>query len=54
MPTADTEGDVEQLAMYAGQSAGLVANVEHAGTLVRRILAEADAILADLASEEPG
>jgi NAD(P)H-dependent flavin oxidoreductase YrpB (nitropropane dioxygenase family) len=51
MPTADTEGDVEQLAMYAGQSAGLVASVDHAGLLVRRIAAEADAILAGLAGE---
>jgi NAD(P)H-dependent flavin oxidoreductase YrpB (nitropropane dioxygenase family) len=40
--------------MYAGQSAGLVADVEHAGTLVRRIAAEADAILAALAKEGPG
>jgi nitronate monooxygenase len=54
MPTADTEGDVEQLAMYAGQSVGLVAGVEQAGVLVRRIAAEADAILASLASERPG
>jgi nitronate monooxygenase len=54
MPTADTEGDVEQLAMYAGQSAGLATSVEHAGVLVRRIAAEADAILANLASEGPG
>jgi nitronate monooxygenase len=53
MPTADTEGDVEQLALYAGQSVGLVAGAEHAGTLVRRIAAEADAILAGLASEGP-
>ncbi|MGB6515517.1 MAG: nitronate monooxygenase, partial [Mycobacterium sp.] len=54
MPTADTEGDVEQLAMYAGQSVGLAAGVEHAGILVRRIAAEADAILANLASEGLG
>ena len=54
MPTADTEGEVEQLAMYAGQSVGLAASVEHAGVLVRRIAAEADAILANLASEGPG
>ncbi len=53
MPTADTEGGVEQLAMYAGQSVGLAVSVEHAGALVRRIAAEADAILASLASEEP-
>jgi NAD(P)H-dependent flavin oxidoreductase YrpB (nitropropane dioxygenase family) len=53
MPTADTEGDVEQLAMYAGQSVGLISSVEHAGALVRRIAAEADAILAALAGEAP-
>jgi nitronate monooxygenase len=50
-PTTDTEGAVEDLALYAGQSAGLVSGVEHAGTLVRQIAAEADAILAGLASE---
>jgi NAD(P)H-dependent flavin oxidoreductase YrpB (nitropropane dioxygenase family) len=54
MPTADTEGAVEQLALYAGQSVGLAASVEHAGTLVRRIAAEAEAILASLASEGVG
>ena len=54
MPTADTEGEVEDLALYAGQSAGLAAGVEHAGALVRRIAAEADAILASLAGEAPG
>ena len=50
-PTADTEGAAEQLALYAGQSVGLAASVEHAGVLVRRIAAEAEAILAGLASE---
>jgi nitronate monooxygenase len=54
MPTADTEGDVEQLAMYAGQSVGLAAGVEYAGTLVRRIAAEADDILTALAGEGRG
>jgi nitronate monooxygenase len=54
MPTADTEGAVEQLALYAGQSVGLAASVEHAGVLVRRIVAEAEAILAGLASEGVG
>jgi NAD(P)H-dependent flavin oxidoreductase YrpB (nitropropane dioxygenase family) len=54
MPTADTEGEVEQLAMYAGQSVGLAASVEHAGVLVRQIAAEADAILANLAGDGPG
>ena len=54
MPTADTEGEIEQLAMYAGQSVGLATSVEYAGVLVRRIAAEADAILGALASEGPG
>src|ERR1700689_92149 len=31
MPTADTEGEGEQPAMYAGQSVGLAASVGHAG-----------------------
>ena len=54
MPTADTQGGVEQLAMYAGQSVGLATSVEHAGALARRIAAEADAILTSLAGEGPG
>jgi nitronate monooxygenase len=54
MPSADTEGDVGELALYAGQSVGLAPSVEHAATLVRRIAAEADAILAALAGAGPG
>jgi nitronate monooxygenase len=54
MPTADTEGDVEDLALYAGQSVGLAPGVEHAGALVRRIAADAQELLADLSGEGVG
>jgi nitronate monooxygenase len=45
LPEPHTEGDVEALALYAGQSAGLVAAVEGAGELVRRIAGDAAALL---------
>jgi len=40
-PVADMEGDVEALAHYAGQSVGLVSNVQPAGVIVREIAEEA-------------
>jgi NAD(P)H-dependent flavin oxidoreductase YrpB (nitropropane dioxygenase family) len=48
IPTADTEGAVEELALYAGQSAGIVSAVEPAREIVRSISSEARAILARL------
>ena len=40
-PAADMEGEVEALAHYAGQSAGLVSAVQPAGVIVRQIAGEA-------------
>ena len=44
-PTADVEGDVEAMSMWAGQSVGLVRKMQTAGEIVQEIAAEADAIL---------
>ncbi len=44
-PTADIEGDPDALAFYAGQSVGLVDDIEPAGALVRRLGSEARAII---------
>jgi NAD(P)H-dependent flavin oxidoreductase YrpB (nitropropane dioxygenase family) len=45
-PMADTTGDVEALALYAGQSAGLVSAIEPADAVVHRLVAEARGIIA--------
>jgi nitronate monooxygenase len=41
LPDAETSGDLEALALYAGQSCGLISSVEPAGEIVRRLVAEA-------------
>jgi nitronate monooxygenase len=41
LATPDATGDVEALPLYAGQSSGLVADVEPAGAVVDRLAAEA-------------
>lgn len=45
IPTSDTEGAVDELALYAGQSAGLVRRVEPAEQIVRSISSDAQTIL---------
>jgi NAD(P)H-dependent flavin oxidoreductase YrpB (nitropropane dioxygenase family) len=45
IPAPDTEGDVEGLALYAGQSAGLVATLRPAGEIVGQLVAETVAAL---------
>jgi len=44
-PVSGLEGDVEALAFYTGQSCGLVHAIEPAGALVRRLGAEAAALI---------
>ena len=44
-PMADTDGDVDALCFYAGQSCGLAGEIESAGALVRRLAYEAVAII---------
>ena len=44
-PTAQTTGNVEAMAMYAGESAAAVPGTESAGDVVRRLAREAEALL---------
>jgi nitronate monooxygenase len=44
-PGADADGDIDALALWAGQSVGLVSKVQSAGTIVREIADEATSIL---------
>jgi nitronate monooxygenase/enoyl-[acyl-carrier protein] reductase II len=48
IPRPGMTGDVAGLALYAGQSAGLVHDVQPAGRLVERIAAQATAVIAGL------
>jgi nitronate monooxygenase len=51
-PTVGMTGELEALALYAGQSAGMIETVESAGTIVRRLVEEAEATLGRLARSE--
>jgi len=46
-PTDFTEGEIERLALYAGQSCSLIKEILPAGEIVRRIAAEATNLVAD-------
>jgi NAD(P)H-dependent flavin oxidoreductase YrpB (nitropropane dioxygenase family) len=48
-PGADADGDIDAMALWAGQSVGLVSKLKPAGEIVREIAAAADAILRRLA-----
>jgi NAD(P)H-dependent flavin oxidoreductase YrpB (nitropropane dioxygenase family) len=48
-PAADTEGDIDALSLWAGQSVGLVHKVQPAAEIVQEIASEARAILLRLA-----
>jgi nitronate monooxygenase len=52
-PTLGMTGNLEALALYAGQSAGLVQGIEPAGTIVQRRVQEAETILRGLVGPEP-
>jgi NAD(P)H-dependent flavin oxidoreductase YrpB (nitropropane dioxygenase family) len=49
-PRADTEGDIDSLALWAGQSVGLVSRVQPAGEIVRQIAEQAKLVLRHLNS----
>jgi NAD(P)H-dependent flavin oxidoreductase YrpB (nitropropane dioxygenase family) len=49
IPVANTTGDVEALALYAGQSAALVRDVVSASEIVSRVMTEAESVLGRLA-----
>jgi nitronate monooxygenase len=44
-PRAGTEGEIEELPMWAGQSVGLVSKMQPAAEIVSEIVDEADTIL---------
>ena len=48
-PGADADGDIDAMALWAGQSVGLVSTVQSAGEIVCQIADEADAIIRRLA-----
>jgi NAD(P)H-dependent flavin oxidoreductase YrpB (nitropropane dioxygenase family) len=48
MPTPDLEGDIDAMALYAGQSAGLVHDVRPAAEIVQQLVREAEEALARL------
>ncbi len=50
IPTPGLTGDVEQLAMYAGQSAALVDTLQPAAVIVHTLASEATRVLAELAA----
>jgi NAD(P)H-dependent flavin oxidoreductase YrpB (nitropropane dioxygenase family) len=53
-PTAGTEGDLEQMSLLAGESAGLIGEIRPAAELLREFGAEAKRIVAEqLARSEP-
>lgn len=49
LPTRDVEGDLDQLCLTAGQSAGKITRLEPAGTIVRTMTREARDVVAMLA-----
>jgi NAD(P)H-dependent flavin oxidoreductase YrpB (nitropropane dioxygenase family) len=46
-------GDLEALALYAGQSAGLVDGIKPAGEIVQGMVEEAESIIRSLATGLP-
>lgn len=54
MPLPGMTGDLEGMALYAGQSAGLIHDVAPAADIVRRIVAEAEAALAISSADQRG
>ncbi|MGE0826011.1 MAG: NAD(P)H-dependent flavin oxidoreductase [Candidatus Binatia bacterium] len=45
---SDFSGDIEQTALYAGESCSLIHDIQPAGQIVREIVSEAEAVLKDL------
>lgn len=45
LPTPGTEGDFEEMCMVAGESSALVPSVESAGDVIRKMAAEAEALI---------
>jgi NAD(P)H-dependent flavin oxidoreductase YrpB (nitropropane dioxygenase family) len=49
-PTVQTTGDIDSMALLAGQSAGLVDGIEPAASIVARLVADAERVVARLAA----
>jgi NAD(P)H-dependent flavin oxidoreductase YrpB (nitropropane dioxygenase family) len=45
VPMSNTQGDLEEMALLAGQGVGLVHDVRPAGDIVRQMMADAAAVL---------
>lgn len=45
VPNATTTGDIESMAMYAGQGVGLIKEILPAGEVVRRLVQEAKEVI---------
>jgi NAD(P)H-dependent flavin oxidoreductase YrpB (nitropropane dioxygenase family) len=52
-PGTDFEGDIDALSLWAGQSVGLVSEIEPAADIVREIVAQAQSTLEKLMSPRP-
>lgn len=52
-PLRSTEGALDELALFAGQGAGMIGRVEPAATILRRVVHEAESILARLGGGGP-
>jgi nitronate monooxygenase len=48
-PNVDTTGEIEAMALYAGQSAGFLNDVQPAARIVERLVAESVQLLQTLA-----
>lgn len=46
VPNASTTGDIESMAMYAGQSIGLIKEILPAGEVIKRIVEGAQLLIA--------
>ena len=48
LPEAGFTGDIEQVALYAGESCGLINEIKPAATIVHDLVREAEDVLAQL------
>ena len=51
-PSTTATGNIDAMALYARESAGAVASVDHAAEVVRRMVADAEALLARYLPED--
>lgn len=53
VPNATTTGDINSMAMYAGQGVGLITEIIPAGEVVKRLVAEAQHVIGEKLSDFP-